>query len=457
MSLRFAARSTLVLAVGLAATALAPAPARAAEITRVASSFDKDNPFDLDLWVGFERTQRRGKITRERHQESHIADVLELRYTGITQSLPMRLALGLFHDLELRVGAEVIFNWDQSWRYPAERKEDGTLAVSDANSTVHNNCVSPRGGDPLAPTCVAGPGEGSKPIFESQGETHRAGFGDVSFGLAWAPLSDRRDDTKPKWLLSFDYTMPTGLLDKSAVIKPWTPATVSSKGPIGDGAHRFSFATAISKRLGAIDPYLKFMYTLGIPSANSVTNCSMPEAEKAERMGYFENCGTGPWTLSETGLKPPHVGGFVFGAEFFPYDYPARSQSVSIDIQLGALYVSEGRTYNELSNAIGKMLYNEEYLSLGGSFGVYARAAKYIQLRLNASFYTDTEHFLTTEPVGKDLDGACPTGSGACVDLSNSGGEINPNFDFRYDMPGRRFRITEVTVFQIMATGVVNF
>ncbi|MGC4115411.1 MAG: hypothetical protein QM765_12570 [Myxococcales bacterium] len=457
MSLRSVARSTLVLVCLAAASALWPMPARAAEITRVASSFDKDNPFDLDLWVGFERTQRRAKIVRERHQEGHIADVLELRYASIHQSLPMRLAIGLFHDLELHVGASVVFNYDQAWWYPAEKNDDGTPVVSDANSTIHNNCLDPRG-NVLSPDCVDSPGNGSKPIFESNGESHRSGFSDVSFGLSWAPLSDKRDDTKPKWVLTFDYTLPTGLLDPGSVMKPWTAATITQKGPIGDGAHRFSFSTAISKRLGAIDPYLKFMYTYGLATTNSISNCQMSDAKKAENLGYAENCNTGPWTTSETGLKPPHVGGFLFGAEFFPYDNPEKSQSVSIDIQLGALYISEGRGYNELSDALGKLLYNEEYLSLGGSIGVYGRAAKYVQLRVNASFYTDTPHFLTTEPVGKDRDGACRGDSSSrCVDLDNHSGEISPTFDFRYDMPGRRFRITEVTVFQIMATGVVNF
>lgn len=450
MGLRSLARSTLVFLC--LATLGVPASARAAEMTRVASSFDKDNPFDLDLWVGFERTQRRAKITRERHQDGHVADVLELRYTGITQSLPMRIGIGLFHDLEVHAGAAVVFNKDQSWWYPAERKEDGSLAVSDANSTVYNNCLDNRG-NALSQSCVSGPGSGSQPIFSSEGESHRAGFSDVYVGMSWAPLSDERDESKPKWVLQFDYTAPV-----ASVNKPWMPATIDARGAIGDGAHRFTFATAISKRLGAIDPYIRFQYTYAMASGNSANNCDMSEPTRSTKLGYVENCNTADWTKSDVGLKPPHVGGFHFGAEFFPYDNPQRHQSVSIDLQLGALYVSEGRTPNELSDALGKLLYNEEYLTLGGTFGVYARAAQYVQLRLNASLYTDTEHFLTTEPVGKDLDGACRgDASSRCVDLDNHAGEINPTFDFRYDMPGRRFRISEVAVFQIMATGVVNF
>ncbi|MBI5549368.1 MAG: hypothetical protein HY901_36240 [Deltaproteobacteria bacterium] len=450
------ARATLWLGCLMGATLWAPASSHAAELTRVASSFDKENPFDLDFSVGFERVQRRGKITRERHQDGHIADVLELRYTSITQSMPMRLAIGLFHDLEVHAGASYVFNVDQNWRYPAELKDDGTRAVTSANSTIQNNCVSPEGAV-LSPNCLNGSSNGAQPIFAVPDEggvgSYRSGLSDVYVGLSWAALSDERDESKPKWVLSFDYTAPA-----AQVRKPWQTTSQADRGAIGDGAHRFTFATALSKRLGAIDPYVKFSYTLGVPSGNALSNCEIPTAQRGAALGYDENCGVGPWTQSEVGLKPPHVAGFTFGAEFFPYDNPARQQRVGIDLQLGALYITEGRTANELSDAVGKLLYNEEYLTLGGSFGVYARAAQYVQLRLNTSLYTDTEHFLTDEPVGKDLDGACRgDASSRCGDLDNQASEINPSFDFRYDMPGRRFRISEVTVFSIMAHAVVNF
>jgi hypothetical protein len=447
MGLGLRARSWLLLC-GLLVTAVA-SPARAAEMTRVASSFDVDNPFDLDLWVGFERTQERGKITREWHQNGSIQDVLELRYTKITQSLPIRLAIGLYHDLEIHAAASMVFNVDQNYVFPAEKDDLGNTKVTQGNSTIYNNCVGPRGG--LLPGCDGNPGAGPVPIFTVPGQglkTYRAGFSDVLIGLSWAPFSDERDDTKPKWVLTFDYTGPV-----SRTNKPWLQATDADRGFLGDGAHRFTFSTAISKRLGAIDPYLKLTYTLPIPGNNSISNCENPNLPT-----YSENCNTGPWTHDETGLKPPHIAGFLFGAEFYPYDNPTKKQRVAIEMQFGLLYISEGRYWNEMSDALGKLLYTEEYLHLGGSFAVNARPVEYVQLRLAVSLYTDTEHLLTNEPVGKDLDGACRGDkSTPCVDLDNHNGEINPNFDFRYDMPGRRFRISEVTIFQVMATGVVNF
>lgn len=433
---------------GVLALALAlPTPGRAAEVTRVATAFEAQNPFDLDLSVGFSRTQRRGKITRERHQDNHIADVIELRFMEIDQRLPLRLALGLFEDLELRVSTAVVFNQDRLWRYPG--LDDQGRVITDAkNSTVTNNCIG-LDGKVLNPDCAKSH-VGAEPLFGVPGQSFRSGLANVTTGLTWAPMNDAKDDTKPKWAISFDYTAPT-----STLAKPTALTNESSRGDVGDRIHRFAFATALSKKLGAIDPYAKVWYVLPSVGPGAYNNCGefgLP------LLGYKQNCGQGPWTTVETGPKPPHLAGFLFGAEFYAFDEPARHQRVGFDLQLSGQYTSEGRFYNELSDALKKLLYTEEYLSVGGSFGIYARASEFVQLRLNASLHHETEHFLTDESVGKDVDGACKGDSSQrCVDLDNRSADINPNFDFRYDMPGRRFRISEVNVFTIMATGAISF
>jgi hypothetical protein len=59
---------------------VAPLAAPAAELTRIASSFDEEDPFDLILDVNFERTQARSKIIREQLSPSggERADVTEI-------------------------------------------------------------------------------------------------------------------------------------------------------------------------------------------------------------------------------------------------------------------------------------------------------------------------------------------------------------------------------------------
>lgn len=429
---------------------LAPLAASAAEVTRVASSFDEEDPFDLDLLVGFRRTQHRGKITRERHQDNRIADVVELRYTQIQQAMPVSIAIGLFQDLELHASSQLLFNDDRSWRYPAVRDAQGNLLTTQNNSTIYNNCITPRG-ELVHPDCVGNSRVGAQPLFPIPGHAYRGGFDDITVGLKYAILSNDRDDTKPTWTVAFDYTIPS-----AAVNVPSTPTSAANRGNIGSKVHRFMLTTALSKRLGAIDPYALFSYSLPTPGPNFYSNCRNPEL-----LGFSENCFRAPWSLRETGIHAPHVANLLFGAEFYAYDAPDKNQRIGFDLQGAVRYVSEGRYYNELSDALGKILQTEEYLTVGGLFGVYASVGtQYVQLKLmlTAGLYHNTEHFLTNESVGRDLDNACRGDTSTrCVDLDNRSGEINPNFDFRYDMPGRRFRISEVNTFDLMARAVISF
>jgi hypothetical protein len=424
-------KARLCFFASLTVALCAPGSSRAAEVTRVATAAEIDNPFDLDLSVGFARTQRRATITREQLQNGEIVDVPELRYAEIINEMPMRLAFGIYQDLELHVGVSMVFSDDKLWRYPAIYK-DGVLAVNDSNSSIQNNYIGPQG------NLISGP----EPLFAVPGKSYRAGLGNLSFGISWAALNDQKDDTKPKWVLSFDYSAPTATVDN-----PAEATSASGRGALGDKVHRFNFSTALSKRLGAIDPYVKLSYSLPTQGPNYWTNCNNPNG-----LGFSASCGQVPWTRSEIGIRPQHVGGFIAGAELLPLDDPSGHQQIAIDFQVGGFYNSSGRIYNELSDALGKQLYTEEYLTLGGSIGLYARAAEYVQLKLNASLYTDTSHFLTNESMGKDLDG-----SGRIELADPTSVELNPNFDPRYDVTGRRFRISEVNVFTIMATGTVSF
>ena len=59
---------------------LAAFGAHAAEVTRVASSFEDNHPFGMFLDITFDRTQDKGKLVREWYQQDTLQDVTELRY-----------------------------------------------------------------------------------------------------------------------------------------------------------------------------------------------------------------------------------------------------------------------------------------------------------------------------------------------------------------------------------------
>ena len=114
-------------------------------------------------------------------------------------------------------------------------------------------------------------------------------------------------------------------------------------------------------------------------------------------------------------------------------------------------YVSESRSYNELSDLTGKLLYTSDYGQVGGQLGFIGQAADFVALKANVSLLYNTEHSLSNETIGKDLDG------NGTIDITASPNEINPNYDYRLDRAGRRFRMQEQFVFRLQVTVSFNF
>src|SRR4051812_27908994 len=113
--------------------------AQAAEVTRVASSFDDDHPFGMNLDLGFERTQDKGKITREWYEPTAggLTDVSELRYLLQDTRMNIDVHIGIYKDLEFHFGVPIVSQQDRRWNYSA--------GTSDANTTIYRNCANAAG------------------------------------------------------------------------------------------------------------------------------------------------------------------------------------------------------------------------------------------------------------------------------------------------------------------------
>lgn len=403
--------------------AVLPLTASAADITRIASSFEEKDPFGLFLDVGFTREQHKLKIVREHHQNNDVQEVSELRYLMVENRFDFDLRIGLWQDLELRYAIPYVLSRNQSWDF-AGTPPNGTTA---SNSTITNNCLQANG-ELLDPNCPS-TGAGRAPIFEVPSRSYRGGWGNMHFGLAYALFNEKRDVSKPMWILGFDYEAPTAEL-----YDPTVPTEEGAKGAIGDRIHRYTFYTSFSKRLGSVaDPYFKIHYTLPQKGPGWYSNCDHPSESN---MAIPDNCGQSPWTRAETGIKPAHRGGMIFGTEFVVFDAPKTHQKASLDLRAILNYESEGRYYNELTDVMGKLMYTGDHAEMGGAFGINAWAAEFIGISVNGMLTYTTEHNLADEQIGKDLSG------NGTVDLGNSQ-ELNPNFDYRLDMVSRRMRAAE--------------
>lgn len=424
--LRAAALSLCLL--GSAAAGLIAGQARAAELTRIASSFEENDPFSAFFTVGFERTQEKAKLVREQHQQREdgsfdLVDASEVFYKSVDSRLNFDAQIGLYRDLEFRIGLPIVFSLNESYRYVS--------GTDDSNSSITNNCLQANG-DLTDPNC---PAVGASPLFPVPLDVFRGGVGNLRLGFSYAFFNQKRDETKPTWIVSFDYEAPT-----AALLNPTVSTSRDDRGNIGDKTHRYTFATALSRRMGAADPYFRLWYTLPFKGPGWYSNCDNPDPR---RMANPDFCNTDVWSRAETGILPAHRAGIVMGTELVAFDEPEDFQKFAIDVRAIANYVSEGRYYNPLSGALNKLLYTGDYAQVGGRLGLVANAAEYFNLLASGTFLYNTDRFLTDEEIGKDVDG------NGRIQLDENPAEISPTFDYRIDTVSRRFRTAENYVFQL--------
>jgi hypothetical protein len=447
-------RPASLRAISAAALLALALPTAAAEVTRVASSGDEDNPFDLDFTVRMGLIRDKATISREYAFEPSTGAPLatveerpELAYSRFTAAIEPRLAIGIYKDLEFHVEVPIILSSTTRWSYA--NSAEG-VKQTDATSSTGMNGIDANGDACAAPPC---------PIFAGSGTVyHGSDIGDVKLGLAWGILSDVRDETKPFWLLGVDFTYPTATMYDPAKGRTG-PAFTSpysepgKTGAFGEGVLKIDFVTALSKRMGQIDPYVRFHATSYRQITDAYSNCNHaaeltaaytvanPGAPK--QMADVADTACVGTAAAQWGAKPPWIGGAAFGAEVVTGENKTDGTRVAVDVRLSADYVSRARWYNELTDATGKILTTEEHFVIDAYFGFYWRASKNMQVQASARLGSETPHFITGEETG-GIDGT-------------TGKAKNPNYDYRYDAAGTRYRLTSVANFGVAIAGVVQF
>ncbi|MFN3201899.1 MAG: hypothetical protein ACE366_26070 [Bradymonadia bacterium] len=449
---RFCSAATLrcaAVVLGLAPFAV-PSTASAGELTDVIDAADKDDPFDLNIEVIYDRQLKRAKITREFHcdpasgnnritgcpeagPEGALVNVKELRYERVTQTLTPRIRVGLYHDLELRIDAPIVLEDTQSLRLAGDGGDPNGIAVTPETSSIlddenGNLFPVPMSSDDRLPT--------------------RAGFGDMTLWLRWSPVSQSRDEQRGNWTLEFGYRMPTGQVME-----------FGNTG-VGRGVHELIFATGLSRRYTYVEPYARYEFVQPLIGDHPL--------------------------FKDYGGEQNHVGpglrtGFDLGMEIVPYDDQEKNVKFWFDIGFGATYHAEGRDYSELFDALAlgaqeagcsnpSLLncgrYNpdssstvagtphdgitvvEDYMNFRAHIAMGLQASQYLRFLTRASIAHNTEHFLSTADVGSDLDGS------GVVDQAN---EQNPVYVPAIDTVGQRLRIEETTIFTVALSAAVMF
>ncbi len=419
-----AMRAWTLIALGL----LSPA-AFAARITTVADAADEKHPLEVDLEATYTHQRVLTTITREQTTAAGIQLNDELKHVRTVDALDLRLAVGIWHDLELHAMAPLALRDVQDWSLAGSA---GTLL---GNTIDKSGCAS-------AGSCTA-----VNPIVPIPGQSQRSGFGDPTIGIAWGPINEERElKLKPElfpegkpvstWVIGFDWTlpMPGGKVSDPSHWGAASGGTVST-GTESRKAHVLTFWSAFSKRFHVLEPFVAVSMAVPFAGTGAYDNCSHQEllADVAAA-----NCKL--W-VGQTGYQPPYVGQLTLGAELVAIEDVKADERLSFEARGEVRWHSPGRDYTQIADGLGKLTYADEYVTTTGTLGLYGRIARWLHLRVYGSLGVDTAHFITHEDVGDAAPAA----------------DRNPLFDFRIDPVGRRLRAEPAVIWGIAGTFSLNF
>lgn len=454
-----------VLLAAWATAALAPRSARAADVTDVASSFDKGNLFDFRFRVRYDHTEKRAQIKRE--LEAPGQDTLglfkDLAYSYHRDSLALRTEIGLYHGLMIYAELPIILAQEQEYDFDQLAGADCAYppspdpnCVNASNSTTIADGIVPMGGYDAQHNGVA---LGDPHVFRGQarGATGGSGldaFDTFNLGLTWAPLSQARDDTKPTWTVTVEGQISFGNIMK------FDRANPNANHGVSEGTHRLIIKTALSRRYHFFEPYWSLWYLLPIARSDSL----------------FVDYGRAQKTKN-----PQMQAGTLFGVELVPFERPAKAYRLALDLRGQILAHFEGRGYSEAwellasspalacdaasrnpacdpaSGLTNPYLKNpaftgittiENYASLGADLAVEGQIGPYVQVRTGFEFQHDQSHLITGDDIGTPMN---PTGRVTQPD------EFNPAYRPIIDQVGRRYRVDNVNVYNFYLRAQVMF
>lgn len=478
------------------------------EVVDVVDAFDteKGDPFDLNLSLGFHQTWESGKIRREGNlgpdgkealTAGFVTNVENIAtYKHTVSTLNMRADVGIYKDLALFLRLPLILADDRSL--------DDLDGSKNAVNAKFGRASDPATGDPFFSLPFKSP--------------TRSGIDYIAAGLRWSVFNHTRDITKPTWTWEVEgrfgvgeplhacnanpETVPNAAGGTAGQKYPECPGLTSDpderpiNGPdgrwyrnpklagrspgISRGTNAIRVGTLFSNRFRYVEPYGGFWF--------------MAEWQKSGT--DIGNYGDIEGIITN---RPPLRGGLTGGLMVHPWENREQYQRFTIDLRFNGQYVSQGRDYTPLFDALGSSNasslvapnpaeyragpidpatgnvtsignYNKPFAFtgvtdveahgiFGGSVGFIVQAAQYVRFNLGGGLNYVQSHLVSASDACNPDFTPSPGSAGRCRSggTGTVTGAPNPNHRPAIDLPGRRFRVSETFIWDAWISGTVMF
>lgn len=341
--------SALVFAISRQAAALEPLrPSEprvlsdsAINVVQVADSFDGPDAFDLNLSLTFEHSERFTPIRREaRRGEPGLAAGDSLRvgsYRATMERLVPEVSVGLLPDLALTFGLPVILAYDQKITPDGAVSAEATRGLAD-EQLFQVPFTSPTRSGIEALTIAIDLG-----ILNQWRRPHEPNFtigvlGSFNISEAMHACNPGADSDQTRCAHPSDRNRngradPLGLEYDELEGQPEGSFSGGRTPGVSRGTTRLQAHAYVSRRMGYIEPYsgVRAAFEFASPGSDF-------------RLVDLE---------SSLMNHPPMRGTLIIGLGVIPWEAPERHQRLALDFRATGTYVSEGRDYSELFDALG--------------------------------------------------------------------------------------------------------
>ncbi|MEE9382732.1 MAG: hypothetical protein V3V08_04890 [Nannocystaceae bacterium] len=317
-----------------------PQVANASEVTRVASSFEEDNPFDLHFGVAYDYEFKRASLLREwsrTNGSNRLAK--DLIYQRNRQTVTPRIEIGLFHDLSVYVDLPVVVSDDRNYSFDQNEPcvypdalgsatgERTATCVNKYNSSTIRDAIVPRDGfDALNKTNPYRQftGEDTRLIF--RGPTRR-GIDQLHVGIKKGLMNQGSQPHLPNWVIGVEGRFAVGqAMQFTRDIGIDTSGTAANE-VVGRGVHELGAWTSLSHRHRFLEPFFGAHWRQSIRASGS---------QFVRYRGAVDK------------VNPMSTAGFFVGSEVVPWERRASKQKVAFSFAGSANLRYGGREYSEL-------------------------------------------------------------------------------------------------------------
>jgi hypothetical protein len=465
------------------------------EIVQVADAFDENDPFDLHLSLGYQSTWTNSRIYRENAIRQPglttggytTSNLNVAKYEQRVTRLNTRADIGIYKDIALII------------RMPVILSDNRELKGADGSGSADQQTIALRGA----------PGEQLFSLpFKSP---TRSGIEYLAVGLDFGLMNQARDPTKPTWVVGiegrFDIDEPMHACNENpsaGQVKCADPGDINRNGASDDpldgsfsgsrepgvsrGVTALEGHVYLSRRVKYIEPYGGFRALFEFQNSGS-------DYGQTDLEGSLVN-------------HPPLRGTMLVGMAIMPYEVRDQFQRLTVDLRFEGTYVSEGRDYSELFDALGSSpaysMRSPQFadyqanpnFTMGGQsgtphsivnersqrvymtgltdvqqHGVYTfstsvtyQAGEYVKFNVGGAYTLVQSHFITFDQAcNPDFDNDIAK-AGPCVSLGDPGtsdddatGIPNPNYRKVINDPGQRFKVDDASAFDAWVSATVMF